>query len=62
MTAREDFSAVEMTASYDRGETWVYGVQLLDFRGDKIDPGTDLRRRGLGGPGVASQVAVRDSS
>jgi hypothetical protein len=36
VTVREDFSAVEMQASYDRGETWVYGVQLLDFRGDKI--------------------------
>ncbi len=36
VTVREDFSAVEMTASYDRGETWVYGVQLADYRDDKI--------------------------
>ena len=36
MTAREDFAATELTASYDRGETWMYGVQLLDFRDDKI--------------------------
>ncbi len=35
-TVREDFSAVEMTASYDRGKTWVYGVQLADYREDKI--------------------------
>ena len=35
-TVREDFSAVEMTASYDRGKTWVYGVQLADYRDDKI--------------------------
>jgi SnoaL-like domain len=36
VTVREDFSAVEMTASYDRGETWMYGVQLVDYRDDKI--------------------------
>ena len=36
VTVRENFSAVEMTASYDRGETWVYGVQLADYRDDKI--------------------------
>ena len=36
VTVREDFSAVEMTASYDRGETWAYGVQLADYRDDKI--------------------------
>ena len=36
VTAREDFSAVELQASYDQGETWMHGVQLLDFRGDKI--------------------------
>jgi hypothetical protein len=36
IVAREDFAATEMTASYDRGENWVYGVQLLDFRDDKV--------------------------
>ncbi len=36
VTARDDFSAVELQASYDQGETWMHGVQLLDFRGDKI--------------------------
>ena len=36
VTVRENFSAVEMTASYDRGETWVYGVQLADYGDDKI--------------------------
>ena len=36
ITVREDFSAVEMTASYDRGETWMFGVQLADYRDDKI--------------------------
>ena len=36
VTAREDFAATELTASYDRGANWVYGVQLLEFRGDKV--------------------------
>jgi hypothetical protein len=36
VTVREDFTAVEMSASYDRGATWVHGVQLLDWRGDKV--------------------------
>jgi SnoaL-like domain len=36
IVAREDFAATELTASYDRGENWVYGVQLLDFRDDKV--------------------------
>ena len=36
VTAREDFSAVELQASYDQGKTWMYGVQLLDFRGHRI--------------------------
>ncbi len=35
-TVREDFAVTELTASYDRGENWMYGVQLLDFRNDKI--------------------------
>ena len=33
---RENFAATELTASYDRGENWMFGVQLADFRGDKI--------------------------
>ncbi len=36
VTVREDFTVVELSASYDRGVTWMYGVQLLDFRGDKV--------------------------
>lgn len=36
VTVREDFTVVELTASYDRGENWVHGVQLLDWRGDKV--------------------------
>jgi hypothetical protein len=36
VTVREDFTVVEMSASYDRGATWVHGVQLLDWRGDKV--------------------------
>ena len=36
VTAREDFAATELTASYDRGENWLFGVQLLEFRGDKV--------------------------
>ena len=36
VTARDDFAATELTASYDRGENWMFGVQLLDFRDDKI--------------------------
>jgi hypothetical protein len=36
VTVREDFTVVEMSASYDRGATWVHGVQLPDWRGDKV--------------------------
>ena len=36
-TVREDFAATELTASYDRGENWLFGVQLLDFRDDKVE-------------------------
>jgi hypothetical protein len=36
VTVRGDFTVVEMSASYDRGATWVHGVQLLDWRGDKV--------------------------
>jgi hypothetical protein len=35
-TVRPDFAATELTASYDRGENWVLGVQLVEFRNDKI--------------------------
>ena len=35
-TVRDGFAATELTASYDRGENWLFGVQLADFRGDKI--------------------------
>lgn len=35
-TAREDFAATELTASYDGGATWMFGVQLLDFTGDLV--------------------------
>ena len=35
-TLREDFTVVELSASYDRGATWMQGVQLLDWRGDKV--------------------------
>jgi len=36
MTVREDFSVVELSASYDQGVNWLQGVQLLDFREDKV--------------------------
>jgi hypothetical protein len=36
VTVREDFTVVEMSASYDSGATWAHGVQLLDWRGDKV--------------------------
>ena len=36
VTARDDFAAVELHGSYDRGTTWMHGVSLLDFIGDKI--------------------------
>ena len=35
VTARVDLPVVELTASYD-GESWLQGVQLLEFRGDKV--------------------------
>ena len=35
-TIREDFSVVELSASYDGGASWVHGVQLLDWQGDQI--------------------------
>ena len=36
VTARDDFAAVELTGSHDRGATWMHGVSLLDLTGDKI--------------------------
>ena len=36
MTAREDLVVVECSISYDDGP-WQFGVQLLDFRGDKVE-------------------------
>ena len=35
MTAREDLVVVECSISYDDGP-WQFGVQLLDFRDDKV--------------------------
>ena len=47
VTARDDFSAVELQASYDQGETWMHGVQLLDFRGTRsLGNGSTLPRVG----------------
>jgi ketosteroid isomerase-like protein len=35
-TIRDDFAVVELSASYDRGENWLQGVQLLDFRDGRV--------------------------
>jgi ketosteroid isomerase-like protein len=35
VTVRADLAVVELTASYD-GESWLQGVQLLEFRGEKV--------------------------
>lgn len=35
ITAREDLVVVELSISYNGGP-WQYGVQLLEFRGDKV--------------------------
>jgi SnoaL-like domain len=35
VTARLDLAVVELTATYD-GTSWLQGVQLLEFRGDKV--------------------------
>jgi ketosteroid isomerase-like protein len=35
VTARVDLAVVELTVSYD-GSSWLQGVQLLEFRGDKV--------------------------
>jgi len=36
MVIRGDFSVVELSASYDAGANWILGVQLVDWRGDKM--------------------------
>jgi ketosteroid isomerase-like protein len=35
ITAREDLAVVEVSVSYNGGP-WLFGVQLLEFRGDKV--------------------------
>ena len=35
VTVRDDLAVVELAASYD-GESWLQGVQLLEFRSDKV--------------------------
>jgi ketosteroid isomerase-like protein len=35
ITAREDLAVVEVSVTYNGGP-WHYGVQLLEFRGDKV--------------------------
>jgi hypothetical protein len=35
VTVRTDLAVVEISATYD-GISWLQGVQLLDFRGDKV--------------------------
>jgi SnoaL-like domain len=35
ITAREDLVVVELSVGYDGGP-WQFGVQLLEFRGDKV--------------------------
>lgn len=35
VTAREDLAVVKVSANYDGGP-WMYGVQLLEFRDDKV--------------------------
>jgi hypothetical protein len=37
ITAREDVAVVELSISYNGGP-WQYGVQLLEFRDDKVAP------------------------
>ena len=36
LTAREDLVVVECSVSYDGGP-WQFGVQLLEFRGEKVE-------------------------
>ena len=35
VTVRDDLAVVELRATYD-GESWLQGVQLLEFRDDKV--------------------------
>ena len=35
VTARVDLAVVELSVSYD-GSSWLQGIQLLEFRGDKV--------------------------
>ena len=35
VTCRDDLGVVELSVSYD-GVSWMQGVQLLEFRGDKV--------------------------
>ena len=49
VTARVDLAVVELTATYD-GTSWLQGVQLLEFRGDKVARERDLCHGRLGGP------------
>jgi ketosteroid isomerase-like protein len=35
VTCRDDLGIVELSVSYD-GRSWMQGVQLLEFRGDKV--------------------------
>jgi hypothetical protein len=35
VTVPIDLAVVELTVSYD-GKSWLQGVQLLEFRGDKV--------------------------
>jgi hypothetical protein len=33
---RVDLAVVELSASYDDGTSWLQGLQLLEFRDDKV--------------------------
>jgi hypothetical protein len=35
VTVRDDLAVVELSISYD-GRPWLFGVQLLEFRGEKV--------------------------
>ena len=56
MTAREDLVVVECSISYDDGP-WQFGVQLLDFRDDKVERERIYVMEGLGRARVAGPVA-----
>jgi SnoaL-like domain len=36
ITARDDLVVCEVSVTYDGGGTWMLGVQLLEFRGDRV--------------------------